>query len=613
LTAIGIHVFTRPQKHVEVSGTVARVEGVLVTVKTSAGETTVQISPTSVIYLGASRTSIAALQAGQLVRIYACCAGEPLTATSVHIHRSPVHVVSEYLHGTVQRIGAGAIVVLAAGRAVVVVVSAATRYQIASAPAHLSELRIGDEVTILVHERGTRLTAVRVDVPAASRALHTLQGTVVAVSGSVVTVLARGHRYRVTVPGSSTVTLGGRRVAIGALRAGDKVRVTGLLRGTSVAARTVTAVRPLPPVRTVHGTILAVHGRDLIILDSAGSRYTVTIPPGVQATVQGVPSPAAVFPGARVTVKGTVSGPTIRAQRVAVSVSVRDVSGRLLTVTGAAVRLSDLGRTVVVDITGSPSITDRGQRIGPGDLHAGAFAEVHGYAPAGGRLHATSIRVLHPSLDVSGTLAAGSSGYAIHLSTGEVFRLHVTSDTRVTNALKPVSMTIDDVPPGTRVHVSGTVRSDGLLTAASIVARLSSVTLRGTVVSMTADSITLSSGTGSETARIDADVPVTQGSRSLQLTDVVVGDDVTVEGYQARSVVLTRALLVHRSLVGLDGVVQATGRDGITLTTSSGTVRVAVGPDTAVAGTVSIGVSVHVTGYRRGDGVILATRVRVGK
>jgi hypothetical protein len=60
-------------------------------------------------------------------------------------------------------------------------------------------------------------------------------------------------------------------------------------------------------------------------------------------------------------------------------------------------------------------------------------------------------------------------------------------------------------------------------------------------------------------------------------------------------------------------VVQATGVDGLTLTTSAGTVHVLVRADTQVTGSVSIGLTIHVTGYRRGDGVILATRVRPGK
>jgi hypothetical protein len=112
---------------------------------------------------------------------------------------------------------------------------------------------------------------------------------------------------------------------------------------------------------------------------------------------------------------------------------------------------------------------------------------------------------------------------------------------------------------------------------------------------------------------VDAAVAIWQGSQSLQLSDLVVGDDLTVEGYAAKDATLARKLLVHRPLVGLDGVVQATGSGGLTLSSVTGTVRVVVGPNTQVSGSVSTGSRVHVTGYRRGDGVILATKIRGGK
>jgi hypothetical protein len=115
---------------------------------------------------------------------------------------------------------------------------------------------------------------------------------------------------------------------------------------------------------------------------------------------------------------------------------------------------------------------------------------------------------------------------------------------------------------------------------------------------------------GQHVLHLDPAATLLQGSRSLLPADVVVGDDATAEGYTVRDGILVRKLMVHRPLVGLDGTVAALGAGGLTLLTPAGSVRVAIGTDTQVTGAPAVGMAIHVTGYRRGDGVILATRVR---
>lgn len=613
LVAVGIHVYARPEQHVSLSGTVVSVAGAAVTVKTVTGQQTVHIPPSAVIYLGASRTSLSTIRPGQSVRIYACCTGAPLFATSIHIRRTTRHVVSTFLHGTIRSLAARSISILVAGRTVVVATNPNTRYLIASLPARSSQLRIGDEVTIRVHKLQTGFLAVRIEVPVASRTPHTITGTVVSRSGSTISVLARGRRYILDFSGHPSVTVGGAPVGVGALRVGDRVHVTGLLRGTTLFVTALSASRPVPAIKTVRGTIVSVRGQELVIVDGAGAHHTVWIPRNVRPTVAGEPDSRALFPGARVTVRGTVSGSTIQARSLTVSVETRDVTGRLLGVAGGTVQVEARGRPVIVDLGGAPSAVDSGKQVPSRALHVGAFIEVHGYAATGEPLRAISIRVLHPLLDLRGTLFIAASGYTVRLTNGDRFRLHLSSGTHVVNELKPLPLTVDDIPAGSAIHVTGRARSDGSLSATSVVARLSSVTLRGTIAGITGATVSVSAGTSTESVRVDGGTPITQGSQPLQLSDVVVGDDVTVEGYQGRIAVLARAILVHRPLVGITGVVQATGSGGLTLSTSSATVRVIVTATTIVTGSVAIGQSVHVTGYRRGDGVILATRLHVGK
>jgi hypothetical protein len=99
--------------------------------------------------------------------------------------------------------------------------------------------------------------------------------------------------------------------------------------------------------------------------------------------------------------------------------------------------------------------------------------------------------------------------------------------------------------------------------------------------------------------------------------DVVSGDDATVYGYSlTANTLLVHKISVHRKLVGVDGTVSSLTVNGFLLHASDGDHRIVAAsstPVTGIATTVSAGANVHVTGYLRGDGVILATRIRVKK
>lgn len=616
LSALHVHVYRSrtQQRHVEISGTVVAVAGSVVSVKTARGQVEVRVPAGTRIYFGSSAAAVGALHSGERVRVYACCEGAPLAATSIHIYRSRPRVVSRILHGTVQRVQAGALVISAGRKSLVVLTGRSTRYQIAAAPATLSGLHVGDEVTVWAHVIGGQLLAVRIDVPAASRAPRTISGVVVAVAGKRVVVSARGKRYTLDLSHLNSVVLGGTRVAPGSVRAGDTVRASGILRGNTMTVASMSATRPSAQVHTVRGTIVSVAGTTVLVVDSAGARHVVQLVHGARATAHGTPVPAAaLFPGVRATARGTLKGSTLQATSFTITVEARDLSGRLTRVGSAQLSLLVRGRSVKIDLGGNPSVTDAGHRTTPSSLHVGAFIEARGYTSGSLPLRATSIRVLHPSLDITGTLSLGAAGPTVHTSTGETFRLRVGSGTQVSGGRVSVSITLDDVPAGTHVHVMGTVESDGSILVTTAVVHLASVTTAGTVGSVSSSGLSVVTAAGTLTVRAGTSAEIVQGSHVLRLADVVPGDTVTVEGYQGNGVVLLRKLLVHRPLVGLSGVVQAIGSDGLTLSGSVGVTHVLVGPETQVTGTVATGVTVHVTGYRRGDGVIVATRIRVGK
>lgn len=614
-SALHIHVYRAAvhRRHVSLSGSVAVIAGTELTVKTADGQQRVHIPPSAVIYLGNTRTSRSALRAGERVRVYACCQGTSLSATSVHIYRTHPHLVSEILHGTVQRLLSDRIVISVGGRLVTVMTPKGTVYQIASGPARRGDFRVGDEVSVRAHLVGGRHIAARIDVLAASRTPRTISGTVTAVL-PVIIITARGRLYRLDLSDARSITLGGKRVSPGALRVGDRVRARGILRAGTLATTSVSAIRPHTLQKTIRGTVVSVHGRSFVIVDATGARHVVEIVRGARPTAHGSPIPAkAIFPGVHASARGTMKGATLLASSVEVSVEAREINGRLVGMARATLQVKAAGRVVAIDLGGAPEILDAGRRLAAAALQIGAFLEVKGYAPASFHLRATSIRVLHPALDITGTLVTDVKGRSVRTSAGAIFRIHISHSTQVSNARAPVTLTMEDVPSGTRLHVTGTARSDGSIAVAAIVVQLSSVTLRGKITAVSANGIAVSSGTNTQSVRLDASTSIWQGAQSLQPTDLVVGDDVTVQGYAARDAILARTLQVHRPLVGLDGIVQATGSGGITLSAATSTVYVVVGPDTQVSGSIAIGSNVHVTGYRRGDGVILATRIRGGK
>jgi hypothetical protein len=220
----------------------------------------------------------------------------------------------------------------------------------------------------------------------------------------------------------------------------------------------------------------------------------------------------------------------------------------------------------------------------------------------------------HPALDLPATVVSTDGGVTIRTSSGDQFRLRISRSTELSSLYGSIAITVSDIPPGVKVHVQGVVGSDGTLAVRSLVVHLHSVTVRGVLTQLGSPLLTLQTSTGTSRIRAGPGIQVEQGSRVIELSDLVVGDDITVYGYTGAQSVLARKILVHRRLVGLDGTVAETSSDGFSLTTSAGPVRVLVSATTVVSGssvTIAIGLKAHVTGYRRGDGVVLATRVRL--
>jgi hypothetical protein len=220
-------------------------------------------------------------------------------------------------------------------------------------------------------------------------------------------------------------------------------------------------------------------------------------------------------------------------------------------------------------------------------------------------------------LQVSGTVVSASGELVIQTSKGNRYLLRIPSSVQIATERENLTLTWRDVPVGARVRVVGVLQSDGSLRVTEISVRLPSVTIRGSVLAMGTRTLSVETGGTQVTVRLSGTTTIVQGSHSLTSADVVVGDDVTVYGYEGQKVVLARKVLVHRRLVGTDGTVSSLSAGGFVLDAADGPHQVLLSDGTVITGgttqDLAVGMTVHVTGYLRGDGSILATRLRLGK
>jgi hypothetical protein len=269
-----------------------------------------------------------------------------------------------------------------------------------------------------------------------------------------------------------------------------------------------------------------------------------------------------------------------------------------------------------LDLAANPPILDGGKTIHISVLRTGTVVRARGYLERTDRLRAVRIDVLHPSVTLSGTVVSTAGNFQIETSKGQRYRLWLSTGTALSAERTPLTLTVADIPVGARVKVQGTLRTDGSVTVDRLSVRLASFAARGQVASISAQDMALATGAGTVSVRIENATVVLQGTHPLKLSDVVVGDDVTVYGYRGVAV-LARKLLVHRNRTSASGTVAALTPDGFTLAAADGTHRVIVSRVSVVVSptgqTLAVGAVVRVSGYLRGDGVILATRITVKK
>lgn len=618
--AVHIHVYRTkaPLHHVQVKGEIVATDSRRVVVKQSGSSVSIALTSQTRYYSGASRTP-GSLREGEQITVYACCAGHALVAESIHIRPSRPVIRTTELRGTVVALSSGSLR-LDIPHGPTIRLLASTIFELGAQRSSANRVRVGDLVSVRGSLSGSVLTATRVHVFVASRKVSTVQGSVTGISASSLQVTARGITYSLAVSNRTAIRLSGRPVPVSQIRRGDRVRAVGLLGGHRLQATSIDLSRPTPKVVTVRGTLTAVGAGWLQVTHSSGAKDIVRLDAHTRVVFQGHQiASGSLFPGMKVTMRGTRSGSELHASSVAAGAKLSSETGRLVTVAGSTFQLKrSSGAAMRVDLPTGVVPHDGARSVALRQIGRGAYLHVSGYLLLTKALRATSVTVLHPNLEVRGVLSWHGQSASVVTANGEIFASSFGKSTTVVVNHLNVAVRPQDIPGGTTVHVSGIVGISGSLAVQIMTVQLQSMTVRAKVTSLQSGDLVVTSGSGLIHVRLNPGTTISQGSHPLVPGDVVVGDDVTVYGYVLKgNVVTARKLAVHRRLVGLDGIVDTISDKGFSLTASDGSHTVLVSSTTLIFGvagaTLVSGMKVHVSGYLRGDAVILATRVRILK
>ncbi len=625
LTAVRVRIYQvkTTLRHVVLHGTVATATRGSIVVVVGSSRTEVGVNGQTVVHRGLASAGVAALARGETVTVHACCAGKPLVAISIHIDKTATTHQISLLRGRVVGIANTVIRIAVGKQSTTIGLQSSTVYDVGSAPTSRAGIHIGDEVSIRATKANGQLRAEKVHVYLSSRRPKSFDGAVVAVGRGTLTIDVRGTRTSLPVGARAAISLGGRGVPLTALRIGDHVRAQGLpgTAGGFILDR-IDATRKAPGaarVQTVRGTLLSAQGSIFVIADSSGSHHRVRLAAGVRPTLHGKPAPAqAIFPGVATRARGRPSGGVLLATSLTLTVRTGTVKGRVIGITGStlSVRLTS-GEVRKISLPAGLLAQDGSRRLAARSLRAGAYVTVSGYVATPAPLRAVGVTVQHVSIDAAAVVTGVHGGITVRTSRGETYLLRFSASTVITTGPTNLSLSPSDIPNGVRVHVQGTVDSTGALAVSTLAIHLSSVTVRSPVAIVAGQPWTIENGAATHKLRLEPDTSFTQGTHTLAVTDVVNNDDVTVYGYSiANGVILVRKVEVHRKLAGFDGTVLSVTVDGFILQASDGNHRVITSSTTQFTGTstqLAAALKVHVTGYVRGDGVILATRVKIGK
>jgi hypothetical protein len=608
-TAVHVHVYRQKTagRSVELTGVLSSVGSTQISLTVSGRQYRISLNGTTKVYLGRHLSNKGAIRRGMHARVFSCCQGGSLTAHSIHLSRTLSVVKQVTIRGLVTSAGRTSLR-LSTPAAVDVSFGRSSTFEVGARKTSAASIRALDYVSVRGTRSGARFVATRIHVYLEYRKIRSLSGTVVGPSKGHLVLLVRGKRIAVSVSGPSSLK---------SFHPGDRVTGTGRLEGPGNMH--VISLRVVPPkLTTVHGVVLTVaSGRIQILV--RGKRLTLSLG-RVRPSLGGSAAPsAAIFPGVRVTALGTASGSSFRATSVAVLVLVRTVSGRITSLKHSVVQVkSSRVKNVSALLSSSTSVTDVGRRLPSSSLAVGTFVQLKLFEASPQLIHVASLLVLHPLLTFTALVLRLSPHLAVREANGEVFALNVGGTTAITSSVGAIPVQFLEIPVGLSVRVSGRADSYGAVVVRTLAVRLHARTVRGKLLQTGPQGVQVQVGSQLFDARVWSGTAFSQGSKAFDPASLVTDDDVTVYGYDTLpGKMIARKVLVHRRLVGISGQISSVTDHGFVLNAADGQHPVVLSQSTvwtrvSPAG-LAAGLTVHVTGYLRGDGSVMATRVRLGK
>ncbi len=615
--AIHIHVYL-PRAvltRIHVTGVVVTSTGHTMTVQAGKIRYAVTLSSATRLYSG-SKAGSQEPRAGEQVTVYACCVGHPLVAESVHVHVNTARPRLTHLRGIVKVVAKDHLQ-LSSPVGVTINLNTSTHYSIGSRTVTWNQVKPGDDASVEAYRHGTRWDAAKVHIYSESRRVRSVRGTVTSVSSTSISVLAGGKTYAIRLQHGTKTTSSGREVPASTVRPGDRVRASGTVVASVMDATSIDVKHAVVKVYVLRGTVVATGSTWLVLQLSSGEKRTIHTGAGTTVTLNHHSARMGeLFTGIHAVIRGTSFGSDVLASSVQITVRRATESGRVTSFHAGLVTVRrSSGATARALIPAGVPVTDRGRRVPVQVIQPGVYVRVVGYAQPSKIVRATGAAVQHPALDVNGVLVWHSSTPAIRSGDGQTFDARFTPTSTVTAPHLNAALVPRDIPSGARVHVLGTADSSGEIVVDSVNVHLAHASIRARASSIGETGLTLQSTTAVSVRFVRSTV-FTQGTHALTAADIVRNDDVTVTGYTVSgNVILAEKVAVHRKLTGFDATVTTVAGGEITVTAATLARTVLLSGTTeiiGVAGTVLVpGMKVHVTGYLRGDGVVLATRVRI--
>ena len=393
-----------------------------------------------------------------------------------------------------------------------------TRFFEGSKPVTAAALVVGERVDIS-RTASAPATAAKITIEVAA-----LAGTVSAVSGNVITITGgEGFSRTIDVSASTTYSEGGTAVTLSAVLVGSKIKAQGLVSSDQTALNAISVAIAAP--KDVKGNVSAVTSSSVTVLGSDNTSTTLTITPTTTFFEGSTPvTAAALVVGERVDITRLNTSLTT-AVKINIEVAtltgiVTSVSGNVITITGGE------GFTRTIDVSSATTYSEGGTAVTLSSVIVDAKIVAHGIVASNQTtLDALTVSLTAPK-DVKGVISAVTS-------TSVTVRGPGTTTTVLTIA--PTTTFFAGSTPVTQAalvvgeHVDVTRLSTSLTTAAKVTIQLA--TLAGTVTSVSANTIVISSGHGfARTIVVNSATTYSKGGSASMLSAVTVGSKISAQG-----------------------------------------------------------------------------------